>query len=151
MTTGSIFGTETPTQWLGNFLNQYTGAKPLFSGGVQIGTWSPGGGWFDTNAQDVYSSVCNQTVSLNANVTAAQQDPTTWTTWDDWGGSVRVQDYCLQKGVIPNWMTQDQLNQYVQNPDGSITPPGGGGSNLVVPLAVAGGLILLSVILLARR
>lgn len=150
MSNGGIFGTETPTQWLGNFLNQYTGKKPLFSGGTQIGTWTVGGGWFDTNAQDVMSNVCNGIVDITANITAAQQDPSTWTTIDDLGFPVAVQDYCLSKGVIPNWMTQTELNAYQTNADGSITKPGAASSHLV-PLAVAGGLILLSVILLARR
>lgn len=140
--------TQNPMQWLGNFGLGFLGIKPLFSNGVQIGTWSPGGGFFDLNEQDVMSSLCNQNVSFNAGVTAAQMDPTTWTTYDDWDNIIKVQDYCLQKAVVPNWMSQDQLNQYQTNPDGSITPAP---SSLVVPLAIAGGLILISLLLAARR
>lgn len=150
MTYGGIFGTQTPTQWLGNFAEQFFGDKPLFSGGVQIGSWTGQGSWFDGNASDQFANVCNQIVTLNDGVTAAQQDPSTWYTYDDWDQNIRVQDYCLSKGVVPSWMTQAQLATYQQNADGSYSLPGAG-SSLVVPLAVAGGLVLLSVILLARR
>jgi len=124
-----------------DFAEGFIGMKPLFSNGVQIGNWSVGGGWFDTNAQDVMSSVCNQQVQLYPNVTAAQQDPTTWQTYDDWGRLIKVQDYCLQKQVVPNWMTADQAAAY------SLQQAGGG---IALPLAIAGGFLLLSFLLVRR-
>jgi hypothetical protein len=145
-------GTQTPMQALDNFLAEFGGVKPLFSGGVQIGHWSPAGGlvgWFDTSAQNVLGDLCTQNVTLNAGLTAAQMDPSTWTTVDDNLFPIKVQDYCLQKAIVPNWMTQEQLNQYQQNADGSIVPQGQ--SSIVLPLAIGGGLVLLSIILMARR
>jgi hypothetical protein len=146
---------ESPTQILANFAEGFVGIKPLFSGAVQIGTWAPGGGFFDLNAQDVIGSLCGQDVSLNDGLTSTQLDPHTWTTWDDLDLPIKAQDYCLQKGVTPNWMTADELAGYQQNADGSITPTAAGTatgtSSILVPLAVAGGLVLLSLILIARR
>lgn len=139
--------TETFSQTIENFAEGFLGSKPLFSNGVQIGNWSVGGGYFDTNAQDVMSGLCNQVVSFYPSVTDAQKDPTTWTTINDWGVSIGVQDYCLQKAVIPNWMTQDQLNQYTTTVGGSIVPVQ---SSLIVPLAIAGGLVALA-LLIGRR
>jgi hypothetical protein len=144
--------TQTPTQAIGNFLEGFAGIKPLFSGGVQIGNWSPAGGltgWFNTSAQNVLGDLCNGNVSLNPGLTPSQLDPTTWTTYDDWELPIKVQDYCLQKAIVPNWMTQDQLNTYQQNADGSITPQST--SSALIPLALGGGLVLLSIMLLARR
>lgn len=150
----NLWGTGSVAQDIGNFLEGYWGAKPIFSGGVQIGNWEWGGSllnYFDTSAQSGLAPLCNQQIQLWDTVTAAQQDPSTWMTYDDNEQLISVQDYCLQKAVIPNWVTQDVLNQYVQNPDGSITKPGAAAAFPIVPLAVAGGLVLLSILLIARR
>lgn len=138
---------ETFTQALENFTSQFAGNKPLFSGGVQIGSWAPGGGYFDVNAQDVMRNVCSGVASLNAGATAAQSDPASWTTWDDWDQPITVQAYCLAKGVVPSWIDPTVAAGLVQNPDGSIGQPGG----ISTPLIVAGGLVAVSLLLLLVR
>jgi hypothetical protein len=135
------------TQEIGDVAEGFLGFKPLYSSGVRIGNWSGGGGFFDINAQDFMAGVCNQQVDFITGVTPQQMDPTTWTTIDDWGRSIPVQNLCLQKGVIPNWMTQDQANAYVQQSDGSIVPAA---SVNVLPLVAAGALILVSLALAVR-
>lgn len=146
---GGLFQAQTPVQWAGNFLEGFIGQKPLFSGGVQIGNWSVGGGYFDTNAQDVMRNVCSGSASLFSNITAQQADPATWTTYDDWENPISVQDYCLQKAVVPSWVDQSTLNNYVQTTGGSIVPLQT--QSLTVPLAVAAGILALSLFMIARR
>lgn len=138
--------TQSGVQNIANFAEQLVGVKPIFSGGLQIGSWWSG---FNFTAQDQVSSLCTADVTLNDNLTAAQMDPHTWMTWDDLDQLILAQDYCLQRGVTPSWMTAADLTGYQQNADGSITPVKSNAA--IVPLAIAGGLILLSVILIARR
>jgi hypothetical protein len=143
--------TQTATQALFNFSEGFVGWKPLFSGGVQIGNWTSAGGFFDVNAADVMADICRGAASLNDNLTAAQQDPNSWTTVDDWWNPISVNDYCMQKAIVPTWFTQDQVNQYAPASGGGYARPGGASSSLILPLAIGGGLVALSVLLTIVR
>lgn len=142
--------TQTPVQALFNFAEGFAGWKPLFSGGVQIGNWTGVGGYFDLSGADQMANICNGVASLNDNVTAAQMDQNTWMTVDDWWNPISVNDYCMQKTIIPSWFTQDQVNQYTVASDGSYVKPSAAKS-LALPLMVAGGLVGLSVLLTVMR
>lgn len=136
---------QTPTQALLNFSEGFLGYKPLFSGGVQIGNWTSAGGFFDINAQSVMGNICKGVAELYDNVAPEHLDPNTWTTVDDWWMPVTVNDYCMQKHVIPTWFSQSQADAYVQTAGGSFVPSQ---TSLVVPLAIAGGLVGLSLVLM---
>lgn len=138
----------TPVQALENFAEGFIGWKPLFSNAVQIGNWTSAGGFFDVNAQDVMGNLCRGIVQFNPGVTDAQRDPNTWTTVDDLWLPISVNNYCMQKHVPPSWFTQDQASGYVQTASGSYVPQQ---NSVWVPLAIAGGLVGLSLLLIARR
>jgi hypothetical protein len=118
---------------VGNFTEGFFGKKPLFSNGTQIGNWSLGGSYFDLNKADNLAPLCSGQVALFSGVTADQMDPSTWQTYDDWGGLINVDSYCAQAGLSSN---------------GAVAGPA---SYDYTPLYIAGGLVLLSIMIAVRH
>ena len=118
---------------VGNFTEGFFGRKPLFSNGVQIGNWTLGGSYFDLTKSDNLAPLCSGQVQLFSGVTPAQLDQSTWTTLDDWGAQISAADYCQQAGLSLGG-----------------TVAGASGFDYT-PLYVAGGLVLLSLMIALRR
>lgn len=82
-------------------------------------------------------------------------DPETWKV-KVWGVLKPINQVCVSRGVVPVWMTQEQAKDVQQNlkpiniPDNlPVVLKIDGGK--VVPIAVAGGLGIVALILLTRR
>lgn len=132
---------ESLAQAFSNFVVGFTGKKPVFSNGVQIGFLKDG-------------NACRGVIELNKGA-PTNTDPSTWMTKDGWWRDVSVSKLCLDNNITPTWLA-DKSSQIVTNPvTGVKTLPGvtdqGTVVGLNVPLLAAAGLGGLGLLLLIVR
>lgn len=135
-------GSESFAQAFANFMVGFTGKKPVFSNGVQIGYLKDG-------------NACRGVIELTKGA-ATNTDPKTWMTKDKWWRDVSVTKLCMDNNITPTWL-EDKKDQIVTNPvTGVKTLPGvtDSGTTVVgmnIPLLAAAGVGGIGLLLLLRR